>query len=201
MMTPERSEAAAAVTAPPSSGPDAAPRPGTEEPEARASLRWPFRSREQQDRARQRANEAQKSDSNAESSDAGEGDGKNSDEGWENDEEADSDSGASAQPSTSPAQARPPAGGDGVSDEPGAAISQDWVAQRAQRMFVVGATGPQASNEKDRVHVVTKRLVSLAWAHMNSLAKEQSPRCRRRSATSIEWSDSAGCWLTPWARR
>ena len=77
MMAPEHDEAAMAAIAPEVSGPTDAPRPGTEEPEARAPLRWPYRTREQQERAQQLAAEAEKSETSPESSEESE------DERWQ----------------------------------------------------------------------------------------------------------------------
>ena len=70
-----------------------------EEPDARAPLRWPYRNREQQERALRRAAEAEESESTPESDEESEEEEKNSISQRESDEEAKSESGQSEQSS------------------------------------------------------------------------------------------------------
>ena len=62
MMAPERHVDEGATTVPAMIVVDAVPQPGTEHSEGRAPLRWPYSSREQQERALQAVAEAEMSD-------------------------------------------------------------------------------------------------------------------------------------------
>ena len=86
-MAVERYVEQATATAAGSPGLSGAARPGSGPLDSRAPLRWPYRSREQQERAERAAAEAEKSETMPESSEAGDSDEKNSRAGWDNNEE------------------------------------------------------------------------------------------------------------------
>ena len=171
MMAPEHDEAAMAATAPEVSGPTDAPRPGTEEPEARAPLRWPYRTREQQERAQQLAAEAEKSETSPESSEESE------DERWQggyrrvHDEEGHSDEEQSSEGSSAPALDEAATAQDRLPDTAASLITDQAVASRATLIFAVGAAGPAASGLPRLALKVTKLLVKLAAAYMKDLKK------------------------------
>ena len=99
-----RYEQAAATTAPVSSGIADAAQPGSAVSDDRALLRWPCRSREQQERARKAAEEAEKSETSPESSDASDDEENNSEDGRDNDQDVDAAARESTPSSPVPAQ-------------------------------------------------------------------------------------------------
>ena len=141
--------------------------------DARAPLRWPFTSRAQQERALQRRADAAKRAAESGSSSESDGEERNSNGKRETDEEVDTESGASKPSSPTPSQPGQPAAEDEVTDEAEAVISKEWVAARFASVFVVGASGPAPSKQKDTVRAVTTRLAKLAWAHVQGLTAAQ----------------------------
>ena len=115
----------------------------------------------------------------------------------ETDEAVDSESGESKSSSPLPSQTGQPAAKDEVLDETEAVISKEWVAARFASVFVVGASGPAASEQKDKVRTVTTRLAKLAWAHVQGAVATvlRLPQCRVSVwASSLVSGTHLGCF-------
>ena len=173
MMAPERYEELATATAAGSPGISGTTRPGSGPLEARAPLRWPYRSREQQERAQQLAEEAAKSETSPESSEESEderwqgGDGRvQGEEGYSDEEQSSEGSSAPAldESATGTAQDRLP-------DTAASLITDQALASRAAHIFAMGAAGPAASGLPRLAPKATKLLVKLAAAYMKDLKK------------------------------
>ena len=171
-MAPERYVEAPAATAAGPIGLASALQLGCGPSDGRAALRWPFTSREQQERAQRAAAEAAHSETTPESSDADEGERNNLSGEWENDFEVESESGESSAGSPLRAQARQPADQDEPPEETKPALSQEWVAERHTEMFVEGAAGLAASELVEIVRKVTGQLVKVTWAHVQGLTQD-----------------------------
>jgi hypothetical protein len=143
-------------------------------PEGRQPLRWPFTSREQQQRAQQRAAEAAKSSSESESDEESEGERSKSSAGRVNYEEGESDSGASSRGSPSSAQGDDAARDKVPNQAPASAateVTADVVAAHYDKMFSPAAAEPMASGLEPCMPRANKRLVSLVSAHVEGLKK------------------------------
>ena len=92
MMAPEAYEAAPPAPALERAAPPGASGSEAADPEGRAPLQWPFRTREQQARAQQRAAEAAKIESEPESEMESDNESLQSADGRERDEQVESDS-------------------------------------------------------------------------------------------------------------
>ena len=166
MMAPEASEAAAPAPALQRTAPPGVSGSGIAAPEGRATLRWPFRTREQQERAQQRAAKAAKSESEPESEMESDNESLQSADGRERNEQVESDSGESSQqssdavlPGQEPQQNQPGIEADAV-------ITAETIPLRASKMFVVGASGIAASGLPRLAPEPTKGIVKYAAAHM-----------------------------------
>ena len=177
MKAPACDQAATAAAAPASSDLAGASRPGPSTSDGRAPLRWPFTSRAQQERALKRRSDEQRNLFCSGLSSESDGEEKNSNGMRETDEAVDSESGESKSSSPLPSQTGQPAAKDEVLDETEAVISKEWVAARFASVFVVGASGPAASEQKDKVRTVTTRLAKLAWAHLQGRCREPLRQC------------------------
>jgi hypothetical protein len=173
MMAPEGDQPAAPAAAPTSSDLGGASRSASGTSDVRAPLRWPFTSRAQQERVLKRRADAAKQAADSGSSSESDGEEKNSNGMRENDEAVDPESGESKSSSPLPSQTGQPAAEDEVLDEAEAVISKEWVAARFASVFVVGASGPAASEQKVTMRAVTTRLAKLAWAHVQGLMAAQ----------------------------
>jgi hypothetical protein len=172
MMAPEQVEAAAADSAPASSGLGDAPRPGTEKPEGRAPLRWPYRTHVQQEQAERHAPAVAKSETSPETSEESEGERSNPSDGRDNGEEINSDSGAPMLTPPSSAQGDQPAEQEHASGEGDGAVTADVIASRHAMMFAVGAAEPAESGLPASATTPTNQLVVLVWAHMQGLPQD-----------------------------
>lgn len=145
MMAPEVYEAAPPAPALERTSPPGASDSGTAEPEGRAPLRWPFRTREQQARAQQRAAEHQISESSSESSEESEGERGQGDcwrvaveEAGSDEEQSSAGSPAAALDENAAAQNQPP-------DVPESMDLEEALAARAPIVFSLDAAEPAAS--------------------------------------------------------
>jgi hypothetical protein len=176
MMAPERHVDEGATTVPAMIVVDAVPQPGTEHSEGRAPLRWPYSSREQQERALQAVAEAEMSESSSESSEDSERAENKSDAGRDNDEEVNSESGESSKSSTCSAQAAQPPDELDFLQAPSNAqadITQEEIAVQFAKMFDPTASEPAVSGLTKQSRSVNNKLVKLAWDYVNSLDKSR----------------------------
>ena len=171
MMAPERYEELATATAAGSPGISGTTRPGSGPLEARAPLRWPYRSREQQERAQQLAEEAAKSETSPESSEESEDERWQGGDGRVQGEEGYSDEEQSSEGSSAPALDESATAQDRLPDTAASLITDQALASRAALIFAVGAAGPAASGLPRLAPKATKLLVKLAAAYMKDLKK------------------------------
>ena len=168
MMAPEDNFVSATVAVGPNGLLDAS-QPVSEVVVGRAPLRWPYRSRAQQERAMRAAAAAAHSETSPESSNASEDDEKREDCRWETIKEDNMESGDSTSSSISRAQPAQLPDQNQVADEAECMITKEWVAARFARMFVVGAVGPAASGpDEEIVLTISNKLVALVWAYVGS---------------------------------
>jgi hypothetical protein len=176
MEDPEAYERWAAAAARTVAAFGASPTRGAEEPEGRVPLRYPFRTREQQERAQQQAAREEESPSESSSEFESEGERGRSSDGRGSDEEVDADSGTSNPASPSAAQPAQPAAQDQPANEAGSTITADMVAARDAMMFVVGAAAPVASGLPALASTATSLHVKLVWEHVNDRRKLSDER-------------------------
>jgi len=176
MEDPEAYERWAAAAARTVAAFGASPTRGAEEPEGRVPLRYPFRTREQQERAQQQAAREEESPSESSSEFESEGERGRSSDGRGSDEEVDADSGTSNPASPSAAQPAQTAAQDQPANEAGSTITADMVAARDAMMFVVGAAAPVASGLPALASTATSLHVKLVWEHVNDRRKLSDER-------------------------
>ena len=166
MMAPEASEAAAPAPALQRTAPPGVSGSGTAAPEGRATLRWPFRTREQQELAQQRAAKAAKSESEPESEMESDNESSQSADGRERNEQVESDSGESSQQSSDAVLPGQEPQQNQAGTEADAVITAETIPPRASKMFAVGASGVAASGLPRLAPEPTKGIVKYAAAHM-----------------------------------
>ena len=134
-----------------------------------ATLRWPYRSLGAQEAARRRAEEAEKSETSPESDEESEGESCNLSDGRVNDEEGESAAERSMPASPAASEASQADAENDTSEDAETVFSENSMASRRAKMFVLGAAGPVTSGETGRVKAPTRKRLRQAWAHINKL--------------------------------